>query len=119
MDGETKKGAPLSMSTFIDVKGADAWRTLHALIDSGATVNLMSHMVAKEMGQQWEPTHTVAKGPGEQEIPLFGKAQLSLRMTDAEGVTQEREHSFATTILEGYDLLLRYPWLVLENPTLN
>jgi hypothetical protein len=107
------------LSTYVDVKGADAWRTLRALVDSGTTENLMSHLIAKEMGGEWEPNFTMAKGVGEQEIPLFGKPQLTLRIKDDEGVTREEKHPFVTTLLEEYDLMLGYPWLYCENPMID
>jgi hypothetical protein len=70
------------------------------------TENLMSHLIAKEMGGEWEPNFTMAKGVGEQEIPLFGKSQLTLRIKDDEGVTREGQHPFVTTLLEEYNLML-------------
>jgi transposase InsO family protein len=107
------------LSTLVDVKGAKEWRTLRALVDSGTTENLISHLIAKELGGEWEPTFRTAKGVGDQEIQLFGQAQLTLRIKDDEGVTRQGEHSFSATELEEYDLMLGYPWLHRENPKIN
>jgi hypothetical protein len=81
------KGLTPSLSTLVNVKGAQEWRTLRALVDSGTTENLISHLVAKEIGGKWEPTFATAKGVGNQEIQLFGRAQPQLDIAPGEVTT--------------------------------
>lgn len=95
-------------------------RTLAALIDSGAAINLIRQMIVKECG--WTTTATPHK-----EVTMidgtpttaYGEVVLNLKATDDRGVVRTTSHRFVAADLPEYPMLLGYPWLEKLNPRID
>lgn len=108
------------LTTYADVKTAKGWQTVTALIDSGAEMNLASQLLVKEAG--WDTPNeppTTAKGVNGTKVPVYGKPQVEIRVTDKNGTKRTTTQIFWASDIEEYELILGYPWLEHANPKID
>lgn len=108
------------LETQVELKGADGWSTRRALIDSGANVNLVSQICAKECGLDPVSLRAIKVSlPDGKTIQTFGSHTAAVKTKDDDGVQREEQEQFVAATLEQYDLILGMPWLRRHNPRVD
>ena len=104
----------------VNIQGQDGWTTLDALVDSGASLNFISQLRAKELGLKvgFEIKHKVTALNG---LPVrtYGVKLASLRMQDQKGETLQSVEELMAADTVGYDLILGIPWLCRHDPDIR
>lgn len=100
------------------VQRGGAWQSaVGGLIDSGAEVNLVSHILAKECG--WEPAaqrHTIVAGIDGRPMRSNQTYSVAVKLEDSWGNTREATHTFHAVESAYYPIVFGYPWLRREDP---
>lgn len=111
--GETQ---PPLLITLIKLKGKHGARDCTALVDSGATEDFISHLVAAEEELPKTPVNVTAHSLDGHTIPIFGQFSGEALVTDRRGETRSYESRFLSARLTGFDAVLGQPWLGYFNP---
>lgn len=89
------------------------WHECTALIDSGASLNFLSHMRAKEMDITYDQADKapVIRTLGGDRLQTYGFVSAKVRLRDSQGMEVVRQQEFLVATITGYDLVLGMPWL--------
>jgi len=93
---------------------------IDALVDSGAEVNLVSHLLVKEL--RWEPIEEqlyTVRGIDGAPIDSFGMYEAVIRIPDSWGVTAEAKMQLRAVHSEVFPIVLGYPWLEKADPRIS
>ena len=109
------------MTVHLQVPGG-APRTLRALYDSGAEINLVNR--ASLEGTNIVPYSNARKPMAttidDKQLWIHGSCQLTMDCPDSAGtVKQVGPETFWTADFYGYDLILGYPWLAEADPCIR
>ncbi|RMZ74708.1 hypothetical protein DV737_g5812, partial [Chaetothyriales sp. CBS 132003] len=119
--GRVLKGGRKRMIVTVVLTAADqATRKVSALVDSGAEVNCISPMFAKEL--RWEIAHIpprTIKGYDGHEMMTFGTYQEAVEVTDSLKRTKRQECQFYAIEGDEFPLILGYPWLEDVDPMIS
>ena len=101
------------LSTAVQGTTPTGWKTLTALIDSGANENFISHLRAAEMGiksrlHEEAPTVTTID---ETQFQVYGVYRSRIRATDHSGTIVESHSYLLAANFTGWDIVLGWPWL--------
>jgi hypothetical protein len=100
--------------------GYGAWKSVKALMDSGAELNFISQLVVKEAALVASiDGATQARTLNGRLIPIYGTHKVRTRVADSKGREQDAEDLFCVIDLEDYDMVLGYPWLQTRNPDVD
>ncbi|KAI9776001.1 MAG: hypothetical protein M1816_005648 [Peltula sp. TS41687] len=105
----------------VQVRTPTGWKTLTALIDSGANENFISHLRAAELGikprlDEATPRVTTID---ETQLQVYGVYRPHIRATDNSGITGESHSRLLAASFTGWDIVLGWPWLKELNPDIN
>ncbi|KAI9780499.1 MAG: hypothetical protein M1816_002838 [Peltula sp. TS41687] len=117
---EKQEGKPY-LSTAVQVRTPTGWKTLTALIDSGANENFTSHLRVAELGikprlDKVTPRVTTID---ETQLQVYGVYRPRIRATDNSGSTGEWHSRLLAASFTGWDIVLGWPWLKELNPDIN
>jgi hypothetical protein len=101
----------------VQIPYEDDWHHEKALLDSGAEVNFVSQLFAKQCG--WNMTRESpmrASGIDGAALYIYGEYDVFVKAKDSEGCERKHKHTFQAANIEGYSLILGYPWLASQNP---
>ncbi|KAI9775957.1 MAG: hypothetical protein M1816_005654, partial [Peltula sp. TS41687] len=117
---EKQEGKPY-LSTAVQVRTPTGWKTLTALIDSGANENFISHLRVTEFDikprlDEVTPRVTTID---ETQLQVYGVYRPRIRATDNSGSTGELHSRLLAASLTGWDIVLGWPWLKELNPDIN
>ncbi|KAI9777423.1 MAG: hypothetical protein M1816_004730 [Peltula sp. TS41687] len=117
---EKQEGKPY-LSTEVQVRTPTGWKTLTALIDSGANENFISHLRIAELGikprlDEATPRVTTID---ETQLQVYGIYRPRIRATDNSGTTGESHSRLLAASFTGWDIVLGWPWLKELNPDIN
>jgi hypothetical protein len=110
---------PRSLQLQIDIPSPQGWRTLHALLDSGAEENFISQRVVMESRLQSKMAATRVKSIDGHQIVVYGQHEIETHANDKRGISGYVEQRFLATDIKGYDMILGFPWLKYVNPEIN
>ena len=82
---------------------------LRALLDSGASENFISHLIAVEESLTAERTNLRAHSIGGHNIPVRGRYTCEATAIDIRGTTRTVETGFLATEIQGFDAILGAP----------
>ena len=107
--------------TAVQVRTPTGWKTLTALIDSGANENFISHLRAAEMGikprlHEEAPRVTTID---ETQFQVYGVYRPRIRASDHSGTTGESHSRLLAASFTDWDIILGWPWLKELNPDIN
>ena len=97
-----------------------ATRVVDALLDSGAEVNLVSPLLAKEM--DWQPKEAMAvtvRGIDGHLMTSYGTYQEEVAVVDSLGMSRSHQCSFFSVASATQALILGYPWLEQADPQIS
>jgi Reverse transcriptase (RNA-dependent DNA polymerase) len=123
--GSTALGQPgertRSLVTTVYLQmGYGAWKSIKALMDSGAKLNFISQLVVKEAALVTSiDGATQAKILNGHLIPIYSTHKVRTCIADSKGRERDAEDLFCAIDLEDYDIVLRYPWLQTRNPDID
>ena len=96
------------------------WERREALVDSGASLNFISHLLAKELELAADPAPLKRVTTlGGQTLLTYGFRKATLRLEDTQGRRIERAETLVAADITGYDLILGYPWLQGNDPDIR
>ena len=93
---------------------------MKALVDSGSELNFVAQLLVKEAG--WvEPEEVVqaVRMLDRRTMPVYGIHNVSSRIADSNGQAKQYGNQCYAIDIQGYDLILGYPWLQQYNPNLD
>ncbi|KAI9784868.1 MAG: hypothetical protein M1816_000713 [Peltula sp. TS41687] len=105
----------------VQVRNPTGWKTLTALIDSGANENFITHLRVAELGikpRQEEATPRVTT-IDETQLQVYGVYRLRIGATDNSGATGKSHSQLLAASFTGRDILLGWPWLKELNPDID
>ena len=104
----------------IHLRHSEGWAERRALIDSGASLNVISHLLAKELELPADdtPTHRVNTLAG-QPLLTYGWRKAICAVQDTQGRRIESEVNFLAADISGHDVLLGHPWLKAHDPDIR
>jgi hypothetical protein len=123
--GSTALGRPgernRSLVTTVRLRtGYGAWKTVKALVDSGAELNFISQLMIKEAALAASiDGATQARTLNGRLVPIYGTHKIQTRVADSSGSELIAEDLFCAIDLEDYDIVLGYPWLQTRNPDVD
>ena len=99
---------------------ADGWRTLNAIVNSGANRNFITQLCAKELGL----TNTSVPPPqvgtiDSNQLPTYSLCQAECLMTDSQREEHHMEIGLVVVGMQGFDLILSLPWLKKHHPLID
>ncbi len=116
----THRRSPLSMSIPVLVKAPQGWVKAYALIDSGAEANFVNQRWVKEYDLPNTGDHSrEVKAIDGHYVRSYSHRELEVRVMDSESAIREHPHAFEAVDIQGYDLILGYPWLMVVNPNID
>ena len=95
-------------------------RVVEALVDSGAEVNCISPLLAKEL--RWRlaaSSPRTIKGIDGREVISFGTYHTNIGVTDSLQRTKQHDCDFFAIDSEEHSLVLGFPWLEEANPQIS
>lgn len=102
-------------------RGRGGWAAVSALMDSGATGNVISQRLVEELelrvardmkrGHYVKGIHGVTKS--------LGGYRVQLRITDSEGVVKNVELEFQASDFDDLDMIIGWPWLTKVAPVID
>ena len=95
-------------------------RVVDTLLDSGAEVNLVTPLLAKEM--DWQPSEAMSvtvRGIDGHPMTSYGTYQQQIVVVDSIGVTRTQDCNFFTVSSDTHTLILGYPWLDQVDPQIS
>ncbi|KAI9777880.1 MAG: hypothetical protein M1816_004396 [Peltula sp. TS41687] len=104
---ERQEGKPY-LSTEVQVRTPTGWKTLTALIDSGANENFISHLQVAELGikprlDEATPRVTTID---ETQLQVYGIYRPPIRATDNSGSTGESHSRLLAASFTGWDIVM-------------
>jgi hypothetical protein len=106
------RGNSRSLEAAVECRTSTGWKMARALIDSGAEVNLVSQMFAKEAGWQTRPDEAPPIETVEgRRVLVYGTLGITTSIKDREERCKQQRDDYVATDLRNYDLILGYPWL--------
>ena len=98
------------LAVQMDIKHSAGWSQRSALVDSGASLNVVSHLLAKELDLPVDTTPTPRVNTlGGHALQTFGNRKATIALRDSQGRRLESEESFLAADISGYDAILGYP----------
>ena len=107
---------PLLLTAEVTITSPTGARVLRSLLDSGASENFISHLIAVEESLPAERTNVRAHSIGGHNIPVRGRYTCEATATDIRGTTRTVETGFLATEIQGFDAILGAPWLREADP---
>ena len=93
---------------------------MKALVDSGSELNFIAQLLVNEA--DWvEPEEVVqaVRMLDGRTMPVYGIHNVSSRIADSNGQAKQYGNQYYAIDIQGYDLILGYPWLQQHNPNLD
>ena len=119
--GKRGRGDPIRhLDTPVSLLVRDEWKTLHALIDSGATSNFISQLCVKSIdlpGSDAEPTRISTLNG--QPLATYQTHHTRVTLQDSDGQRRETSQTLIGANMVGYDVILGMPWLTSQNPNID
>jgi hypothetical protein len=103
----------------LEIPTSHGFRTLNALLDSGAEENFISQRIVAEAKLLPTPVTTRVRTINGRPITIYGRHALEAHARDERGLDGHTEQNFLATDLIGYDVILGFPWLQAVNPDVN
>ena len=99
--------------------GAD-WVRKEALVDSGASLNFISHLLARELNLciDTAPQSRVTTLGG-QTLSTYGRRKAVLQLYDSQNRRIKCEETLVAGDISGYNIILGYPWLQSHDPDIR
>lgn len=94
-------------------------RKIRTLLDSGAQMSFISHLLATELGLQREQDAVRVRTIGGQPLETYGKYYAATSACDELGETRTRRHRYIAAKLVEYDAVLGFDWLEEMNPDVD
>jgi len=107
--------------TFLSLNvGIGSSQRLEAVVDSGAQLNVLSSIVAKEQDLPIEPVPDIVPlSPNGSGYTVYGCTVAEVRIVDSRGRVQTHRIPFVVADLKGPPIYLGLPWIDQFNPKLN
>ncbi|KAI9779372.1 MAG: hypothetical protein M1816_003599 [Peltula sp. TS41687] len=117
---EKQEGKPY-LSTEVQVRAPTRWKTLTALIDSGANENFISHLRVAQLGIKPRLDEATSRVTtiDETQLQVYRIYRPRIRATDNSGTTGESHSRLLAASFTGWDIVLGWPWLKELNPDIN
>ena len=113
-------GSSKCLTVPVRIKGKAGWTQSTALIDSGASLNCISHLLAKELELCVDAApHRRVTTVGGTPLLSYGHRLAPLHLEDAQGRSCESEESFLAADIQGCDIILGHPWLFRHDPEVH
>ena len=117
---QSDKGAGNHLSVHAQLQGPRGWTTHRALIDSGATLNFVAQICAKELdlpslGHSSGRIRTL----GGEALQTFDTHTIRVAIEDHYGTKASVAQDFVAAAMVGYDLVLGMPWLREQDPDID
>ena len=104
----------------LDIKHGEGWAQRRALIDSGASLNVISHLLAKELELPIDDAPTPRVNTlGGQPLLTYGFRKVTIAVQGAQRQRIESKETFLATDISNYDALLGHPWLQAHDPDIR
>jgi hypothetical protein len=94
-------------------------RTTWALIDCGAENNFINQKWAEEYYPDSPSRPRKVKALDGHRIRAYGQQKLSVHAEDMDGLSRNHTHVFEAVDMDGYDMILGFPWLQATNPDID
>ena len=96
------------------------WKSLRGLINSGAEINFISQLAVKEATlNESDSTMKAVTTLDGRTLPVYGEHDMVTRIIDTKGDIVEEKDFFHAVDIQGYDIILGYPWLQTRNPDVD
>jgi hypothetical protein len=120
MLGPDKVKERRSLVIPIEVSTPKGWKLAKALVNSGAELNFISQLWAKEAElEEAEPVPTAAQTLDGKWLTVYGNHYCRSRTMDSKGNALEGQDDYCAVDFSEYDVILRYLWLQIRNPDIN
>ena len=108
------------LSVSVKIQGPAGWSTHRALIDSGASLNFITQMCAKELDLTPIDNGQVRiRTLGGESLQTFGTHTLRIAIEDNHGGSASVQQQVIAANMVGYDLVLGMPWLQAQDPDID
>lgn len=91
----------------------------NALVDSGASHNLISIDFARKLGITPKLQNRYASLADGKRVQLWGSHTLMVQVSDLDGISTQRSHNFNIANIAKYEAVLGYSWLKQVNPVID
>ena len=114
------EGGARYLALPVQIQHPAGWTEKTALVDSGASLNFISHLLATELNLRADTTPCKRVTTlGGQALLTYGMKKTAIRLTDTQGKRTESEELFVSADIAGYDVILGYPWLQGNDPDIR
>jgi hypothetical protein len=103
----------------MEIKSSAGTREVRTLLDSGAQMSFISHLLAAEMRLPREKAAVRVRTIGGQPLEVYGEYCADTLARDEIGVARTREHRYLAAKIVDYDVILGHDWLSRVNPTID
>ena len=104
----------------VEIKVGADWVRKSALVDSGASLNFISHLLAKELNLCIDPApQSRVTTLGGQTLSTYGRRRAVLQLHNSQNRRIECEETLVAGDISGYDIILGYPWLQSHDPDIR
>ena len=114
------RGANNYVGVPVEVRTASGWTPVQAMLDCGSPVDMISHVLAKELDLQGPELGGNRLGSlSGHRIQTYGSFTGKARMSDASGETRAFSLRVIAADITGFDLILGLPWIRSHRPAVD
>jgi hypothetical protein len=114
-----KRNSPQAIACEVLLETSQGLRTAWVLIDSGAESNFINQKWTEQYYPDSPSKPRKVKALDGRRIRAYGQHKLSVHAEDADGLSRNHTHVFEAVDMDGYDMILGFPWLQATNPDID